>query len=108
MVRLTGQRGTQNSGNGLGLTVPAASGTLGGSSPTANPVGVNIRGKGEVSLLIFEPAIFGPAFSSAEDDGLCNDDCEQHETSTQCGRTARGGDTLRRLGHEQSLRGWAG
>lgn len=57
MVRFTGQRGTQKTGNGLGLTVPAASGTLGGSSPTANPVGVNIRGKGEVSHLNFEQGV---------------------------------------------------
>ena len=62
MVRVTDQRGTQNSGNGLGLTVPAASGTLGGSSPTANLVSVNIRGKGEFSRLESRAFICGPAW----------------------------------------------
>jgi hypothetical protein len=32
--------------NGSGLVAPAAPGTLNGSSPTANLVGINIKGKG--------------------------------------------------------------
>jgi hypothetical protein len=62
MARHSGQRGTQKfRETGWGLTVPAASGTLGGSSPTANPVGVNIRGKGDFSPHLRNRAFFsGP------------------------------------------------
>jgi hypothetical protein len=43
----SGQRGTRIfPATELGLTVPAASGTLSGSSPTANLVSVNIKGNG--------------------------------------------------------------
>ena len=81
--------------NGWGLR-RITPGTLNGSSPTANLAGVNIKGN-ELVVHFHRYPFFSKQICGS------NDDRNDNEAAAQRGCPARGGDSLRRLGHEQSL-----